>query len=517
MSAEIGGYLANIYSWKKDDTDIARIREAYKTEFGKNIELTNLDLLRKIPHVTREKGGQITLYSLKDHVLDIRAGHLSKCYGIALDIGTTTVVARFFDLKTGETLWTESSINPQVAFGEDIMSRINHCIISEESLDQLNRLIIDKINHLIEKCLEKTKTDKGDVFEIAVVGNTTMIHLLLKIFPKYLAISPFVPAVANSLDVKAPEVEIALGNNCNVHILPSISSFVGADHVGAIVSTGIHKEENESLLIDIGTNTEISFGKKDKLICCSTPAGPAFEGTNIKYGMRADKGAIDHVKIDRETHEIALGVIGGGKPKGICGSGLIDITAEMLKNRVLDSKGIIIRHPEFDYAETEDGLELVLYEDKSNYVSITQKDIKEIQLAKAAIFAGVSILSNKYESSLKEIKKIFIAGGFGNYINKENATIIGLLPEIKNANVKFVGNAALQGAKMALLSKKYREIAKRIPEKIKYFEISTEDQFEDLFIDSFYFPHENKNLFPKSINILKKNNKSFRYDLNQKH
>jgi uncharacterized 2Fe-2S/4Fe-4S cluster protein (DUF4445 family) len=475
---------------RSEGSDLARMN----AEIGTDIVFTDLSLLRKVPHALREEDGRVTLYVSGNRGVDIRSGHHEECYGLAVDIGTTTVVTQLFDLQSGKMLWTESSINPQVKFGEDLMSRITHCLTGN-GLHQLNTLILEKINDLINRCLTETKIPEEDIFEVAIVGNTSMLHLFLNIFPKYLAISPFVPVIKNNLNIKAPQGGLTLENYCNIHLLPSISSFVGADHVGAILATEIYKTKHLSLLIDIGTNTEITLGNKKKLLCCSTAAGPAFEGMNITHGMRAENGAINGVKIERETKKIVLDVIGEDHPRGICGSGLIDATAEMLKRGILDAKGKIIRQPGFSYRTTEGETEVVLHESSS--ITLTQKDIKEIQLAKAAIFAGISVLCQKYGCALNDIEKIFIAGAFGTYINQKNATLIGLLPE--SGVAKFVGNAALHGAAMALLSKKYRKMAEKIQEKVKYIEISTEKKFEEHFIDAFYFPHKNEKLFPSSI------------------
>jgi uncharacterized 2Fe-2S/4Fe-4S cluster protein (DUF4445 family) len=503
---EISHLVIPLHSGRTAQSDAGRIKQAYMVESDNPFELTDLDLVRKIPRIIRERDGRITVYTLQNRCLDIRYGHSTTCYGIALDIGTTTIVASLVDLLTGQTLRTESSENPQIVFGEDVMSRIHQCIISEERLDQLNRLVVERIQYLIENCLEKVEGTKTDIFEITVVGNTTMLHLFLKIFPKYLAISPFVPAITSSFDARACETGILLGKTCNIHILPSVSSFVGADHVGAILASGMYRKDYPSLLIDIGTNTEITLKNKNQFLSCSTPAGPAFEGMNIKYGMRAEKGAIHHMRIEKKRTIIET--IGGGTPKGICGTGLIDATAEMLKSGILTTEGTINQLPGFSYIETEYGLELVLWRSKKDVVTISQKDIKEIQLAKAAIYAGISILSRTSNIPVNRIQHLFLAGGFGNFLTRENATIIGLLPEIESRNVKFIGNAALQGAKMALLSKKYREIARKIPERVTYLEISAEETFEDQFIDAFYFPHKNKDLFPESTGILEKLQKS---------
>jgi uncharacterized 2Fe-2S/4Fe-4S cluster protein (DUF4445 family) len=329
-----------------------------------------------------------------------------------------------------------------------------------------------------------------------------MHHFFLGIQPKYVALSPFTPAVRRSMDVKAKEVNIKIHPEGNVHVLPIIAGFVGADAVADVLSSGIHESEELSLLLDIGTNTEVFVGNSEDLLSCSCASGPAFEGAHIKHGMKAMTGAIEKVRIKSDSgYEVEYETVGDAKPIGLCGSAMVDVVAEMAKRGIINCRGrfntnmktprlkIIDNNVEFILTwknETATGRE----------ITVTQEDINEIQLAKAAIFTGCWILMKRKNVKRKDLDQVLIAGAFGNYINPESAKQIGLVPDVPAEKIKFVGNTALTGAKMALISREARKTAETLSKKIRYHELTVDPDFRLEFADAMFIPHKDLNRFP---------------------
>jgi len=322
----------------------------------------------------------------------------------------------------------------------------------------------------------------------------------LGINPKYAAISPFTPALKRSINVKAKELGINICPEGNVHVLPVIAGFVGADAVADLLASGIHESEELSLLLDIGTNTEVFVGNSEDILSCSCASGPAFEGGHIKHGMKAVTGAIEKVFITSD-YEVEYTTIDNEAPRGLCGSAMIDVLAELFKLGVINERGRFntnIRTSRLRRAN--DGLEFVLVWKEESVtgldITITQKDINELQLAKAAIFAGCSILMNKKNVELEEIDGLLVAGSFGSYINPENAKLIGLVPDVPTEKIRFVGNTALSGAKMSLISEDARKTAEELSRKVRYIELASDPEFHKEFADATCIPHEDKNRFP---------------------
>jgi uncharacterized 2Fe-2S/4Fe-4S cluster protein (DUF4445 family) len=419
--------------------------------------------------------------------------------GLAVDIGTTTVVVKLIDMKTGRLIATSATLNPQTKFGDDIISRIGYAR-TDKKLKELNQLIVSRLNDLIVDCCRQADAQSSDIYETCVVGNTTMHHVFLRLPVTQLGEAPY---KAFSLDADdSPPVALGLHVNPkgNVHTVANIAGFVGADTTAVALATSLDSAGQVTLVIDIGTNGEVVLGTKDKLLAASCAAGPAFEGARITCGSRAADGAIEAVVLDK--HNIAIDVIGGGKPASICGSGLIDAVAVMLDSGVIDFTGrfkpktsvhssIAKRVTKIKHKHStgkDDGLVFVLaYHGHTPAVYLTQQDIREVQLAKAAIRAGIQILQHRLKVADADIKQIYLAGAFGNYIRRQSALRIGLLPNVPIDRIHSVGNAASSGAQLILVSSRCRTLAANLAKQIEYVEIANDPLFQSTFADSMLF------------------------------
>ena len=401
-------------------------------------------------------------------------------YGISVDLGTTTVVAMLWDLKSETLMGASSKTNPQSAHGADVISRISYAIDEPKHLEVLQQEILTCIKELITDLATKTSIDLMQIGRIFVVGNATMSHLLLGVDPKGLAIAPFQPAFTGTVQKKASDLGLPIHPDAILTLLPNIAGHVGSDTVAALIATELSKQEGVSLLIDVGTNGEIVLCAQDRLVCCSTAAGPAFEGASINQGMRASYGAINMVRVADKN--ITISTVGGGEPVGICGSGLIDGVAALLELGLLTNTGKLIKTN-----ENETGVLLYEGSDSDHSIAITQKDIREVQLAKGAILAGIEILLSELNLTTEEIDRIYLAGAFGNDIDVNSAIKIGLLPNINPKKVHSVGNAAGVGASMALLSDEAKEVAIRLSQKVTHVELANHPNFQDFFLKAMYF------------------------------
>ncbi|MEW6624677.1 MAG: ASKHA domain-containing protein [Bacillota bacterium] len=452
-------------------------------------------VIYKVPKVIRKAGFKVTITRLGDSLLDIEAGDTTgQLYGAAFDIGTTTVVGSLINLNTGEVLASHAEANQQRSYGADVISRITYVTENKNGLDILHRKAIETINVIIDALTAKAQVSNEHIYSITTVGNTCMQHLLVSADPTFIAGSPYVPAFQSSLKLNAYQLGINVNKEAVLYTVPNVAGYVGADTIGVILATHLEKSEHIKLAIDIGTNGELVLGNKDKLIACSTAAGPAFEGAQIRYGMRAAEGAIEKVRI--QEGQVYLGVIGNNKPIGICGSGLVDAVAELVKTGIIEKSGRIAppeNLPEAPETLTsrivkgQNGYDFVLYksEDGLDTVLLTQKDVRELQLAKGAIYAGTKILVKEAGIELKDIQKVLLAGAFGNYISVESAKVIGLLP--KDLEVEQVGNAAGEGSKMVLVSDFQKERAEDIAKTVHYLELSSRPDFQEEFISSLGF------------------------------
>jgi uncharacterized 2Fe-2S/4Fe-4S cluster protein (DUF4445 family) len=390
--------------------------------------------------------------------------------------------------------------NSQMIFGDDIISRIAYAAQGTQKLLDLQRSVIRSINFLMTEARKEAHIRTRNIYEISVDGNTAMHHLFLGIDPKYLSLAPYVPVVKQSLDVRSKELRIRMNPRGYVHILPNVAGYVGADAVADVLSSGIHKTSKMSLLVDIGTNGELFAGNKEGLLSCSCAAGPAFEGAHIKHGIRASVGAIERIRIDPETLNVEYDTIGDAKPIGICGSGILDAVAELFKSGIINNRGRFTKSSstrlqmqknerEFTIAkkeETDTGID----------ITVTQQDIEEIQLAKAALHTGCAILMKRRGVTRNDIDQLLIAGAFGNYIDAESIRFIGLVPDVPVEKIKFVGNTALSGARMALLSQDARKTTEKLATWINYIELAADPDFKREYMFSTYLPYRNLDQYP---------------------
>ncbi|MDD5594782.1 MAG: ASKHA domain-containing protein [Candidatus Omnitrophica bacterium] len=420
-------------------------------------------------------------------------------FGFCFDIGTTTISGQLIDLKSKRVLGTKASYNKQASFGSDVITRIIYAQ-AEGGLEQLHKAVIDTMDQMIRELIEENKVDLNDVTALLCAGNTTMMHLLLGIDPTYIRRQPYVPTANFVPTLRAAEAGININPRGLLFCLPGISSYVGGDTTAGVLSSGLNKERDLSLLIDIGTNGEIVLGNEEFLIACAASAGPAFEGSGVGCGMRASHGAIQKVKIEENDFKVSFTTIAGTKPRGICGSGYIDIIAEMLRLGILDKDGKIKPGKNRRLRETENGREFIIAfkeeADSTGDIVISEADIENLKRSKAAIFAATSILLRRMNFNFSQIKKIFIAGGFGTYLNAENAVRIGLLPDVERARLLFIGNSALAGARQAFLSYGATKEAESIAHKMTYMELSLENEYMDEYMAALFFPHTDLNKFP---------------------
>ncbi|MBU4228501.1 DUF4445 domain-containing protein [bacterium] len=484
-------------------SDWQRIKEGLLLKGIKNAHTlkVNIEILKKMPDLIREADFKITAIICDDEIIDIESGNTTKkSYGIAFDIGTTTVVGYLVDLESGIELSVVAKTNPQVVYGDDVISRIGFTRQDKDGLLKLQKEIVNTLNEIIKETAQRAKISSDNIYKMSVAGNTCMHHLLLGLNPSYIASSPYIPVIKEDLSIKIRDIpELTLKPNANIYMLPNISAYVGADIIAGVLATCMWKKEKNILFLDLGTNGEIVLSARGKLWACSAAAGPAFEGARISSGMRAAEGAIDKVKMDYKS--FAYSVIKAGKVRGICGSGLIDLIAEMLKLGLINKSGKLIDREECNSELSEEikkriikgekGNKFLLAKDKETEngkpIYLTQRDIRELQLAKAAIFAGIKILLKEVNISPEDIQEILLAGAFGNFIDKESARRIGLIPFFPLEKIESVGNAAGRGAEIALLSEKTRKICEKISKDIKYIELSSRADFQEEFIKAMSF------------------------------
>jgi len=411
----------------------------------------------------------------------------SRQLGLAIDLGTTKVAGYLVDLSDGRTLAAKGIMNPQISYGEDIISRITTVVHSPDNAAALQKLAVDAINELSTDLCAEAGAKPEEILEAVVVGNTAMHHLFLRLPVKQLVLSPFVPAVSQALEVRAGELGLNIAPGAYVHLLPNIAGFVGADHVSMLLATDAWQGKETTVALDIGTNTEVSLIYKGKIATTSCASGPAFEGGHIKYGMRAATGAIERLRID--GGKIQYQTIDGAPPVGICGSGILDALAQLYLAKIIDKGGRIIdNQPRVRSYKGQHEFILVSKEERKGKpaITITQHDVRELQLAKAAIRTGIQMLLETSGCSEAEIKQVIIAGAFGTYIDVASAVAIGMLPSLPLNRFRQVGNAAGMGAKLALISLKSRAKAQAVASRVSYVELASVPNFEPTFIQASY-------------------------------
>ena len=462
-------------------------------------------LLKNLARLIRENDWKFTITLWRDKIISIEpANTTDRIFGYAVDIGTTKLAGYLVNLITGKVIAAGSLMNPQVPYGEDVISRLNH-----PDQNKLQDVVIEGINQILDDLKEKTGVMSEEIYEMTAVGNTIMHHLFLGIYPLYVGRSPYPPVIRDTVIVNTEILGVKIHPNAKIIFLPTIAGFVGADTVGVVLSTELYKSEEICLAIDIGTNTEVVLGNKHKMLAASCASGPAFEGAHIKFGMRAASGAIEKIKIDPENLIVEYETIDNEPPIGICGSGMIDLTAEMVKTGIIDVSGIFnrsLQNPRIRKNE-ESIMEFVVVPSdetkNTREIIFSQKDISQIILAKAAMHSGVKLLLKNYNIKKEDIHKVYLAGAFGSHINKESARMIGIFPEIDLEKIIIVGNAAGTGARMCLVSEEAKRIANEISKKIDYLELGIDPDFQKTFLNSHIVPYADLDEFPETSKILK--------------
>lgn len=475
-------------------SDAERIVEALGYE---NLSCT-FGVTKKIPEVLKQ-GNEVTATIREDEIIDLEAGDTtSENYGVAVDIGTTTAVVMLWNVQTGEMMDVSASTNPQGAYGADVISRITFVMEKEGNLDVIHDVIIDCINKAVDSFAAEHGFNPENIYQYVVVGNTTMSHIFIGVNPAQLAVAPFTPVFTEGLSARCEELALTGHRDAEVHVAANIAGHVGSDITAGIITNDLMACDKGHLFIDIGTNGEIVLTGNGRAVACSTAAGPAFEGSSIKQGMRAARGAIERVDILEDRVEIA--VIGDAEPIGICGSGIIDAVGELIRTGIVDKSGRLLgREKLAKKGISENILKHIKEDDKSNdfvlYFSkdgksdvvITQKDVREVQLAKAAISAGITIMMKEIGVTKATLEKISIAGAFGNYIRNTSAINIGLLPKIDEERIYSLGNSAGIGASMILLSEKSKEEAELAARRIEHIELAARSDFQDQYMMAMMF------------------------------
>jgi len=472
---------------------------------------------------------------MDQEVIRVRPGKVENHYGLAIDVGTTTVAGYFCNLTTMEVVDTVSLMNPQCKYGEDVMARITYHMTTPNGLKRMSDDIIEGLNWLIDQAVKgtyppkkkkkKKKGEKGpaeyvevpeegktylrltreDIEDITLGGNTAMHHILLQLDPEHMGLAPFPPVIHHSLDIRARDLNIDINPSSYVFVLPNEAGFVGADNVGVLIAEEPYKKEEIQLIIDIGTNGELVLGNKHKLISSSCATGPALEGAQLQFGMRAAPGAIERIEIDPETHEVDYKVIGRDawrkyseakdmKAKGICGSGILDVLAELYNAGIVTKSGAFNKDQKSDrYRRNPDTNqpEFVLAWAEESSISkdivITQKDVRQIQLAKGALYAGCKLMMRRM--GMEKVDKVKIAGAFGTHVDREKALVMGLFPDCEIEKILSVGNAAGDGCRAALLNRDKRKEANWVSRNVEYIELTVEGDFENQFMEALQIPH----------------------------
>ncbi len=455
-------------------------------ELGVSASEVDLAALRQLSPQLRDDGWQVRAAVRDGKVVALLPAE-ARCLGLAVDLGTTKIAAYLLDLETGQTLAQRGLMNPQIAYGEDLVARMTFALETPEQAAQLQTLLVEALNSAIAELAAEAGAQPHQIVEAVVVGNTAMHHLLLRLPVAQLARAPYVPALASAVDVKARELGLDLAAGAYVHLLPNIAGYVGADHVAMLLATDMARAEGVVLALDIGTNTEVCLAVHGQLTSLSCASGPAFEGAHIRHGMRAANGAIEHLRL--VDGRIEYQTIGGAAPAGLCGSGILDTLAQLHRAGVVDRRGRMGEHPRV--REREGRREFVLVDasqgDNSRpAITFTQKDVRELQLAKGAMRTGVEVLLRTHDLTAEQIDWVIIAGAFGTYIDVSSAMAIGMLPTLPLDRVRQVGNAAGMGAKLALISRTRRAEAQALGRRVHYVELARDPQFSRTFARAMY-------------------------------
>lgn len=505
--------------------DWGRLQAALARQWQLENLSIDLPVLRRLQPVLRKGKWAVTVTLWNNQeVIDVQPGYEEGIYGLAVDIGSTTVAGHLCDLRTGQILATESMMNPQVTYGEDLMSRVSYAMLHADGLEKMHKAIIDTLNRLAASAAKQADLQARDIHEAVLVGNTTMIHILLGINPTELGGAPFALANRDAMDIKARELKLKLHPGAYVHVLPAEAGHVGADNVAALIAEEPYRQNENVLLVDVGTNAEIVLGNKEWMYSASSPTGPAFEGAQISFGVRATPGAIERVRIDPNTKVARFKVIGDDRwsnewpldpntppeeqpkhlPIGICGSGIIEVVAEMFLIGILRPDGRFneqLKSERVVWQGRTGAYVLATAEESAagGPILVTQDDVRNIQLAKAALYAGAKLLMNR--ASITSVDRIILAGAFGSYIDPKHAMVLGLIPDCDLQKVYAVGNAAGDGARIALLNRHKRQEAMEIAYWITYIETAVDPDFQTEFVSAIHIPNRH-DAFPHLAGIL---------------
>jgi len=487
------------------DRLLGEIKKHYKEI---SIIQNGLANIRRLPHLLRDSNWEVTVTlanrNKSTEVVLIEPGDKTdENFGVAVDIGTTTIVAYLVDLNSEKVISSKASYNPQVDFGEDVISRIIFAQ-HEKGLEKLHHAVIDTVNMLIDSLIKEAKFTLDDIIAVVCAGNTTMTHLLLKIDPANIRKDPYIPVINFVPVIRASESGVKINPRGLLACLPCIGSYIGGDIAAGVLAAGMDNAKDLSLFIDLGTNGEVVLGNKEWLMACSTSAGPCFEGGGLKSGIRAMKGAIQNISI--KNNSIKIETIGNQAPKGICGSGIVDIISEFLKNKIIDRSGRIKENNFCRVRDVDNVKELVLVDAKDSAtlkeITVDENDIKNLIHSKGAIYTGIEVLLKEAGFQKSDIKHVFIAGGLGTALNIRSAINIGLLPDLPEKSFIFLGNTSVSGAKMCLLSSQAMERVEEIANKMAYLDLSTSPLFMNNYSAALFLPHTDIESFPSVKKIL---------------
>jgi uncharacterized 2Fe-2S/4Fe-4S cluster protein (DUF4445 family) len=469
-----------------------------------------LSLVRELGDIVRDAEWNVTatisLGPQPHRLIKLEPGDTTASqYGIAVDVGTTTVVGKLISLTDGSNLASAARENAQIAFGEDVIARISYANEHADGLDKLRRAIMGTVGEIIDEMVEESGVPRDEIIASSFAGNTVMEHLFLGVSPANIRLEPYIPTFCRLAGLRAFEADLPLYAEGNMFMLPSRAGFVGGDITADVLACGMHKREEVVLMIDVGTNGEVVLGNKDWLMACSCSAGPAFEGGEVQHGMRASKGAIERMEIDDDGN-IQYSTIGDAPPRGICGSGLIDLAAEMFFHDIIDRAGSItaddhemVRAFEREYGD-EYGRGIIIVPEEATAldtpVFIIEAEIKNLIRTKAAMYAACSVLVKEAEMEFPQLDRIFISGGFGRFLDSWKSRVLGLLPDIEDWRYEFIGNGSLEGARLGLLSQKSRDEARSIFRNMTYIELSVSASFMNEFTSAMFLPHTELDRFP---------------------
>jgi uncharacterized 2Fe-2S/4Fe-4S cluster protein (DUF4445 family) len=494
-------------------SDLSRLLRGLKQDCRLSNMTVDFDVVKDLPRVLRAKDWEVTVTSLvtaiepkttarrRPRIVNVEPGDTrDRHYALAVDIGTTTVKGQLLDLKQGSVVAEGAEYNGQIAYGADVITRITYCQ-KPGGLEKLQAVVVDTINNIVRQLLQKSQVKREDIGHMSVAGNTTMIQILLGIDPKYIRLSPYTPAATYLPPVKAVSLGLEVADHVYLSAFPSVASYIGGDIVSGVVAAGLHQTKKLTFYMDVGTNGQIVVGKSDWMVTAACSAGPAFEGGDIKFGMIATNGAIEDFDINPVDCEPRIGTIGGERPKGICGSGLINIVASLLETKIISQNGRFQANcPSERVRQGSDGTEYVIAWAPETQIGkdivITEIDIDNLMRAKAAMYAGFRTMITSVGLTPKDVEQIIIAGAFGSYIDVEQAITIGLLPDLPRDRFIFIGNGSLMGARLAGFSVDIIDEVRRVARLMTNLELSENTDFMNNYVAALFLPHTNAEEFP---------------------